>query len=199
VKIHKRLNSTSPELDDFDPLHRESRGELEAFASLYDRYAGVLHSLALRILNNAQEAESVLREVFLHHWEKREKRNPSAGGTPAALISQVRNRCIDQLRARKRYRELVRESAEASSPVTSETGDPDTSTFNQGRRALIRSSFQSLTNEQRDAIELAYFSGLTRTEIAGVLQASPDVIRSRIHEGMMKLREAIESEGRNTE
>ena len=176
-------------------LKRIGQGDRGSFEALYDRFSGVLFSTAYRVLNNQEAAEDVLQDAFIQIWEKAPLYDPSRGKPLTWAVTLTRNKAIDRLRStqrRSRLQDDVRRESE-----TSEQFD-DRSSFDavaSGETSkLVREAIQNLSKEQREAIELAFFSSLTQTEIAERLGEPLGTIKARIRRGMIKLREVISPE-----
>ena len=172
-------------------------GSAESLAALYDEASSALYGLALRILGNAADAEEVLLEVFEQIWRSAAKFDPERSGAWRWLTVLTRSRAVDRLRARasKQKREDPRrfDDWDLSSPEPS----PDEASMFRQQQAHIRQSLNALPREQREALELAYFSGLTHVEIATTLRVPLGTIKTRIRMGMDKLRIALgKSSGR---
>ena len=162
-------------------LRRVAAGDHAALGELYDRYAGLAHGLALRILRDATEAQDVVQEAFVQLW-RQAGRYDSARGSPEAWVCTIaRTRSLDRLRRRAARREEP--AGPAPAPSSSLTPDEALS---------VRSALRALSHEQREALELAYFEGLTQSEIARRLDQPLGTVKSRIRAGMMRLREALE-------
>ena len=145
-------------------LRRVAQGDRRGFEELYDRFSGVLFSTAYRVLNNQEAAEDVLQDVFIQIWEKAPLYDPTRGKPMTWAVTLTRNKAIDRLRStvrRNRLQDDVEREAE-----TFEQFD-DRSSFDavaSGETSkLVREAFQKLSNDQREAIELAFFSSLTQT------------------------------------
>lgn len=170
-----------------------------AFAVLYDRYTEVVYSAAYRVLGDSQLAEDTTQDIFVRLW-----RNPASfvaerGRFITWLMSVARNRAVDELRSRGRRRR--REGVPGSLPednllesLPAETDDPLTSAQTHERQALVRAALSGLPREQRLALELSYFSGLTQQQIAEVLNEPLGTVKTRIRLGMMKLRRALDGQ-----
>jgi len=159
-----------------------------ALALLYDRYRGILFGLLMRILNNREEAEDVLQEVFLQVWRKAGDFNENRGRPFTWLVTLGRSRGIDRLRtlsARERVAEAgAREASE-------EISDAAADAFKSEQRSLVTNALAQLPDEQKRAIMLAYFDGLSQSEIATRLGAPLGTVKTRMRTGLMKLRELL--------
>jgi RNA polymerase sigma-70 factor (ECF subfamily) len=163
-----------------------------ALAQLYDRYRAILFGLLMRILNNREEAEDVLQEVFLQVWRKAEDFDENRGRPFTWLVTLARSRGIDRLRtlaARERVAEAgAREPSE-------EISDAATDAFKSEQRGLVSDALAKLPDEQKRPIMLAYFEGLTQSEIATNLGAPLGTVKTRMRTGMIRLRELLAGQG----
>ncbi len=173
-------------------LLRVAQGDRRSFEQLYDQFSGVLFSTAHRILNNAEAAEDVLQDVFIQIWEKAPLYDSTRGKPMTWAITLTRNKAIDRLRStQRRHRlqdEVQRESTTAEQFDSRSSFDAVVS-GETGR--LVREAIGKLSTDQREAIELAFFSSLTQSEIAERLREPLDTIKARIRRGMVKLREEL--------
>jgi len=172
-----------------------ARGDTAAFESLYDRYSSTLYALLLRILANPEDAQEVLQEAFVKAWTNAKMFDASRGSEIAWLISIARSRGIDRLRSRRirvdRENDAGREISIRSSFVESTTG-ADKAVQSQESSA-VRSALSELPDAQRVALELAYFEGLSQSEIAAKLGEPLGTIKTRMQLGMKKLRERLQA------
>jgi RNA polymerase sigma-70 factor (ECF subfamily) len=159
-------------------------GDEHAMAQLYDRYCSIVYSVALRVLGDTGVAEDILQEVFLQLWRSPDAFDPSRGSLPGWLAVIARNRAIDSLRKRR--------------PETDITGivvsiEPDFASGAEWSRTLekIRSTLTSMPSPQRSALEMAFFDGLTHTEIAEKTGEPLGTIKTRIRAGLVTLRKAF--------
>ena len=176
-------------------LRRIGQGDRRSFEELYARFSGVLFSTAYRVLNNQQAAEDVLQDVFIQIWEKAPLYDPARGKPMTWAVTLTRNKSIDRLRSTQR-RNRLQDDVEREAQ-TFEQFD-DRSSFDavaQGETgALVREAIQKLSKDQREAIELAFFSSMTQTEIAGRLKVPLGTVKARIRRGMMRMRDVISPE-----
>lgn len=170
-------------------VQRAALGERDALTDLYDQASAFVYSLAFRILGDESGAEDVVIDVFTHAWRMASTFEPSRGSASAWLLTLTRSRAIDALRARRRNR--AREPLEAASEVPSDAPGPEDLNVAAERQRFVASALESLGNEQREAIELAYFSGLSHSEIAARLEQPLGTVKTRIRLGMIKLRELL--------
>jgi RNA polymerase sigma-70 factor (ECF subfamily) len=168
-------------------IARIERRDADALASLYDRHGSRLNGLAYRILGDTGEAEEVIQEVFLYVWKAAATFDGGRGSVIAWLIVATRSRAIDRLRARRgSFRASLDQAPEAVSPE-----DLEADSAGREWESLCRSAIKELPDDQRRALELAYFEGLTHQEIAQKTETPLGTVKTRIRLGLMKLRERI--------
>jgi len=163
-----------------------------ALAQLYDRYDRILFGLLMRILNNREEAEDVLQETFLQIWRKAADFDESRGRPFTWLVTLARSRAIDRLRTLA-SRERVAEAG--AREVSEEVSDAATDALKSEQRGLVSDALAKLPDEQKRPIMLAYFDGLTQTEIATRLGAPLGTVKTRMRTGMIRLRELLAGQG----
>lgn len=182
------MQPESAQVSDVELLTAVARGDEQALGLVYDRYRLILFGLVLRILHSRQEAEDVLQEVFLQVWNKAADFDESRGRPFTWLVTLARSRAIDRLRSlgsRERVaQEAAREVVEASSDAIE-----DTIRAQEGR--VVRNALQELPPEQRQLLELAYFEGLTQSEIAKRVKSPLGTVKTRMRAGMAKLRDSL--------
>jgi RNA polymerase sigma-70 factor, ECF subfamily len=170
-------------------------GDIAAFEAVYDRYSGTLYALLLRILGNAEDAQEVLQEAFVKVWTTARMFDAARGSEVAWLISIARSKGIDKLRSRKirsdRENDAGREISIHSAFVDKTTG-ADVAILSQERIA-VRSALAELPEAQRIALELAYFEGLSQSEISERLHEPLGTVKTRMQLGMKKLRERLQA------
>ncbi len=179
-------------LADSDLFQRTASGDHDCLAELHRRYSGVLHATAFRVLNNVRDAEEVVQEAFVQIWEKAAIYDVRRGKPLTWAMTLTRNKAIDRLRRLNRrsrlQQELERESEIMNRMVEADSFDAAVS---HEAQAIVRSAVIQLSEDQRRAIELAFFSGLTQKEIAQQLHQPLGTVKARIRRGMMKLRQIL--------
>ena len=177
---------------DVELLRLVAAGDRAAFAEFYDRHSSLMFSVASKILNQSGEAEDVLQETFMQIWEKAGRFDASLGKASSWAVILVRNKAIDRVRASQRRSRLA-EQAGAEFTVVAEVRDSANEQLHGHDNAtLIRSAIGGLPADQRQAIELAFFSGLTQQEISEKLSAPLGTVKARIRRGLLKLRDQLE-------
>ena len=170
-------------------LQRIGSGDRDAIAELYDATSGLVFGLALRILGDRALAEDVVVEVYAQVWKRAGAYDAQRGAAVSWLLTLTRSRAIDTLRGRNR--EQATEPLAAAEDVASTDPDPEASTAAAERGRLVRAALASLTGDQREPIELAYFSGLSHSQIAARLDEPLGTVKTCIRAGMMRLRELL--------
>jgi RNA polymerase sigma-70 factor, ECF subfamily len=158
----------------------------EAFATLYDRHSRAAYALAYRMMGERQAAEDLVQEVFLKVWRAARSYRSERGSVRTWILSIVRNRGIDQIRAtatRRRMQEKIEASAPRSHP-----SEPFTETWRNSRRDQVLEALKALPPEQSKILNLAYFSGCTHVEIAGLLNIPLGTVKGRMRLGIEKMR-----------
>jgi RNA polymerase sigma-70 factor (ECF subfamily) len=176
-------------------LARVAKGDQQAFGQLYDQSSTLLFTLAYRILNDREEAAELLQEVYLEVWRKIAKYDVGRGSPIAWLVTLTRSRAIDRLRAKaSRGHQLVADSLEH--PLVSQTPDvspdPYEAREDQERRQMMVKAILELPLPQQQAIEMAFYQGMTHTEIAAKLNQPLGTVKTRIKLAMTKLRASLQ-------
>jgi len=172
-------------------LRRVAARDAQAMAAFYDQTAAPLYSVAVRILGDGSEAEEVIQDAFVQIWEKAATFDPMLGSAFHWALSIARHRSIDRLRARQRRSRLLDQYREVAAADPPPNSGPEQSAGNAEEFAAVRAALTGLPNEQRQAIELAFFGGKTHGEIAEALQEPLGTIKARIRRGMLKLRDSL--------
>ena len=167
------------------------KGDESALAQLYDASSPLVYGLALRILGDAGAAEEVTLDVYLQVWKQADRFDPVRGRVSTWLMTMARSRAIDKLRGKAQELSQA-ETLEAVAEARSENPDPEQSAAVAQQQARVRKALSTLGEEQRHAIELALFNGLSQNEIAMKLNEPLGTIKTRIRNGMLKLREILQ-------
>jgi RNA polymerase sigma-70 factor (ECF subfamily) len=176
---------------DIELLNRIARRDREAFSRFYDHFGGVLFSVATAILKDAGQAEDVLQDVFLQIWERASAYDRQRGKPLSWMIALTRNKAIDRLRSSQRSNRLLAEATQEAAHDLVSVDNAAGDAIGNETALLVRSALKNLAPEQRQAIELAFFGGLTQTEIALELKQPLGTIKARIRRGMLHLRDAL--------
>jgi len=182
------LQPEEAQIDDVALLKAIAGKDEKALSQLYDRYRVVLFGLLVRILNNREEAEDVLQEVFLQVWRRARDYDVDRGRPFTWMVTLARSRGIDRLRSLA-SRERVA-AASARDPVE-ETSDAIADAVRSEQRGIVTSALSQLPEEQQRPLVLAYFDGLTQSEIADRLGAPLGTVKTRMRTGMLKLRDVL--------
>ena len=167
------------------------RREPRALELLYNRYCRAVYSLALRIAQQAEAAEEIIQDVFLQLWRNAHRYQASRGPLEPWLFTLARNRALDQMRL-KREKERRREETLEDQFLHCSGPNPESLADRNRRAERVRGLMRALPERQRRAIELAYFDGLTHTEISKALEEPLGTVKSWIRTGLLRLREALE-------
>lgn len=183
------------QLADARLLARMAEGDRAAFSELYDRFSRPLYSTALRILGDPAESQDILHDAFVVLWEKARAFDPARGSAFGWAATLVRHRAIDRLRSRRRRAELLEASSPSDLGLDENSSGPSvvSAADTQDRALAVRTAVATLPLEQQNAVQLAFFGGLTQEEIAARLQTPLGTIKARIRRGLLKLREQLAS------
>lgn len=184
--------STAP-VPDHHLVGRMSEGEDAALGELYDRYGKTLYALALAIVREPADAEEVVVDAFGQAWRQAGAFDPLRGSVGAWLATIARSRALDTVRARSRRARAHERAAQLSdeglaTPVAALGPDPARGAERGEARRLVAEALAGLPEPQRVAIQLAYFEGLSQSEIAARLAEPLGTVKTRIRAGMEKLR-----------
>ena len=162
-------------------------GDRAAFAAFYDRYAPLAYGIILKIVRDRADGADVLQEVFWEAWRSAAAYDAERGSPEAWLVMRARARAIDRVRARRRREETF--VAPVDDAIARDLGTDVARAVED--RGLVGSALERLSPPQREAIELAYFEGLSQTEIAERLKQPLGTVKTRIRAGLERLREAM--------
>lgn len=167
----------------------QDRGALE---TLYDRYAGGVYSLALRMLRDPGAAQEVTQDAFFSVWRRASSYKPSKGSVTAWLFSIAHNRAIDELRRRRRRDTHVQYGVDLTNKPSDGRDDPVDFATAQFQRGRIRDALETLRPEQREVVLLAYYGGLTHSEISQYLEQPLGTVKTRMRLALKRLREFLQ-------
>jgi RNA polymerase sigma-70 factor (ECF subfamily) len=188
---HRAGEQEDPELER-RLIERLATRDAAALAALYDRHARPIYSLALRILQDQADAEDVAQEVFAQAWQQAARYDVGRGTVAGWLLNMTRSRAIDLLRARRSGGREVRGDQETPAMASVDPAPrPEALAVTAQQAAAVRAALQRLPALQRVALELAYFDGLSQSEIAAQLDQPLGTVKTRIRLGLLKLREAM--------
>lgn len=174
-------------------MSRMAEGDKTAFAEIYDRFSRPLYATALRVVNDATEAQDIVHDAFIALWEKAATFDTTRGSPFAWAVTLVRNRAIDRVRMRRRRSELLADSAPADLGYDEDParrGADETAAFGDEAH-VVRAAVAMLPLDQKRALELAFFSGLTQQQIAEQLREPLGTIKARIRRALLKLRDSL--------
>ena len=173
-------------------VHRLLQKDVSAFEQLYDRHSRAIYSLVLRILQQAGTAEEVVQDVFLQLWRNAAQYDVSRGPFVPWLFTLARNRALDTLRLKSERQRRREDQTEELPPIASVPQYEQQ--FDEKRRAeKVRALMASLSPQQKKAIELAYFEGLSHSEIAAALKEPLGTVKSWIRNGLLRLKEELQA------
>jgi RNA polymerase sigma-70 factor (ECF subfamily) len=177
----------SPLADDLPELiQRVAGGDASALTALYDSTSRVLFGLVLRVIADRSAAEEVLLDVYTQVWRQASSYDARRGSPLAWLVMMARTRAIDRLRSGRQDHQR-REPLDKVMNERSLEANPEESAVTSERQRIVRSALESLSPEQREVIELAYYKGLSHSEIAAKLGQPLGTVKTRTRLGMVKL------------
>jgi len=187
------LRSEQPHDQDVDLLKAVAARDEAALGQVYDRYRLILFGVLMRILNNREEAEDVLQEVFMQVWRRAADFDENRGRPFTWLVTLARSRGIDRLRALASRERVV--TMAGADEASEDVSDAASDAIRSEQRGVVNSALSQLPEEQKRPLMLAYFDGLTQSEIALQLGAPLGTVKTRMRSGMMKLRELLSARG----
>jgi RNA polymerase sigma-70 factor (ECF subfamily) len=179
--------SSGPDLADL--LRRSARGDQAAFATVYDAVSEKVYGLALRVVRDRAQAEEVAQEVFLEIWRTSSRFRPDRGSALAWMLTITHRRAVDRVRAAESASRRDIAYERRNQPVSHDATAEAAQASLEARR--VRGALGSLTSVQREAVELAYLGGYTHTEIASMLDLPVGTAKTRIRDGLIRLRDTL--------
>ncbi|HNP73600.1 MAG TPA: sigma-70 family RNA polymerase sigma factor [Kouleothrix sp.] len=174
-------------------MARIAQRDTQALEVLYQRYARVVYGLALRMLGSAEQADDIVQETFWRVWRRSATFTAHRGTVPGWICGIAHNLSIDELRRQRVRPGQAADAADgaALAELPDTRSSVDTAAIENEQRRLIDTALRQLANEQRQAIELAYFGGLSQSEIAERLQSPVGTIKARIRSGLRRMRDVL--------
>ena len=173
-------------------VRRLLQRDVTAFEELYDRHSRIVFALVFRILQQASTSEEVVQDVFLQLWRNAAQYDESRGPFVPWLLTLARNHALDQLRLKSERQRRREDQTEELPPVVT-IPDFESSLDEQRRAKRVRELMNSLNPQQKRAIELAYFEGLSHSEIANTLKEPLGTVKSWIRNGLLRLKEGLQA------
>ncbi|HKP86604.1 MAG TPA: sigma-70 family RNA polymerase sigma factor [Blastocatellia bacterium] len=171
-------------------IKKVASGDQSALTTLYDSASRMVFGLIVRIVGDRETAEEVLLDVFTQVWRQASAYDTNRGAPLAWIMTIARSRAIDRLRSGK-HDQQSKEPLDSIGDLSATSADPEETTVNSERQRLVRAALDTLSPEQREVIELAYYSGLSHSEIALKLSQPLGTVKTRTRLGMMKLRDML--------
>ncbi len=175
-----------------DLMKRVSAKDQEAFAELSEKYSALIFSTAFKVLNHYEDTEDVMNEVLTTVWKKADTYHSKKGSLVTWICTTARNRAIDRVRSVQRRSALYdrfEDKLEGDAPEKRTTGREEL--YRSDARQVLQTAVVSLSPEQREVIELAYFEGLTQKQIAERINSPLGTVKARIRRGVERLRVSI--------
>lgn len=173
-------------------VQQVARNSESALQELYDGTSRMVYGMALRILADTSAAEDIMMEVYLQVWRTAASYDPVRGTVLSWLVTLVRSRAIDALRARKARRAELEDTLDDVVGLHDSRPNPELASVEAGQASLLRKAMAALSSDQREAIQLAYFLGLSHSEVAKRTGLPLGTVKTRIRVGMMHLRESLQ-------
>lgn len=184
-KIHSDISDT-------DLIVSLRKGDRAALSTLYDRYGGLVYSLALKLLDRRDEAEDLTQDVFLKLW-KQEKFDPTRAKLSSYLCLITRSRAIDKLRSQRSEQKSIVKLQQVTVPETNLPTPLDSATQSE-QQAFVRQALSTLCEQQRQTLALSYYQDLSQSAIATQLNLPLGTVKTHMRQGLIKLRQLLQSQ-----
>jgi RNA polymerase sigma-70 factor, ECF subfamily len=183
------VSGAAPSPDLAGLLRRSGRGDEAAFAELYDATASRAYGLAVRVVRDPAQAEEVTQEAFLEIWRTASRFDPDRGSAVAWILTLVHRKAVDRVRSAEASTRRDTAYHQGNQVVEHDSTAEAAQASMEARR--VRQALGSLTEVQREALELAYFKGYTHTEVATMLDLPVGTAKTRIRDGLIRLRDTM--------
>ncbi|MTI89696.1 MAG: sigma-70 family RNA polymerase sigma factor [Balneolaceae bacterium] len=189
---------TKDEERDRELMSRIKARDAEALSELYDHYHRLLFGLLLTIVKKREEAEDLIQEVFTTIWQKADQFDTNRGTAYTWIVSLSRNKAIDRLRS-KVYKEQKKQSTSLDDddvfhPLYSDANDPLEDSIHSDRAQRLHKALEKISDKQKKVLQVAYFNGMSQSEIADEYDIPLGTVKTRMRDGMIKLREILSKE-----
>lgn len=179
--------------EDVALIRRMAAGEEQALGALYDRWHAVVHGVVARLLHRPDDVEDVVEETFWQAWRQASRFDPARGAVQTWLLTIARSRALDRVRSLRRRREEPLEGEDGQIVIQqAAANDPGLDAEASERRRIVVAALSELPAEQREALELGYYGGLSQTEIAERTGQPLGTVKTRMRLAMQKLRSQLE-------
>ncbi len=178
-----------PAIDPGDLLRRTARGDRDAFAALYDAFAPRVLGLAVRVVRDPGHAEEVTQEVFLQIWQRAARYDASLGSATSWIMTLTHSRAVDRVRSAQAA--VARDAAAAQASTQRDTDTVVEAVERSLERRAVRRCLATLTPLQRESVTLAYYSGFTYREVAELLTVPLPTVKTRLRDGLIRLRDCL--------
>lgn len=195
-RAHPQPVTAPPDLEDLARdtamIQKIGNRDVVAFQDFYKKYNGLLYSTIFRVLNDHQDTEDIMQEVLVQIWQKAHLYEPGKGKPLTWVTTMARNRAIDRIRAKQR-RSKLNDGFEQESKTVHPEFIEDTRDVLMAKESdeMLKGAVMELSPDQREAIQLAYFGGLTQSEIAEKLQEPLGTVKARIRRGVQRLEQVV--------
>jgi len=196
----RRSTDSAEKAIDLDLMRRIAERDSDAMRELYDRHAGLVYAIAMKVLHNRDDAADVTEDVFFELWDKASRFDASRASPSTYIVMLARSRAID--RARRKPREAAVSLEKTEEPLYASDGGTDNTPAGAAelgeQRTLVRQALEKLDPAQREVLSEAYFGGLSHSEIAEKLNKPLGTVKTYIRQGLIRLREQLRRSGSGT-
>ena len=177
-------------------MNRVQNGDAKALRQIYGSYKSILFGLIVSMLKDREEAEDCLQEVFTQLWEKADRFDASKGNLYSFIVTMARNKAIDRIRSRA-YKDSKQEDhtiSDFSLTPESDFNNPEEDLELSERANLVRSALQKLSSKEREVLKVAYYGGMSQTEISEKMEIPLGTVKYRMRQGMIKLKDFLKQD-----